>query len=366
MYRVSSLVLAVAALALGGAVAATPASAGSLSTANTCRWSIDDYYRDLPIELAGSAAPAPVAPGRQATLSSATVRSRLPDWVPEYGFNLGLLHEGRNDIAATVWVATAGTGTAAARVSTATVTAATTITLDAQGNPKGTPLDVAVPLPDSLWTAPGGGTLAFAQAGPGTLPRLPLGPGGRLQQPGGSVVIQAALDKDVKITLDCHPGVSRQRGTTFDTVAAGAFESLVVQEPVVGQPAPLPVPPGPTSAPAGATVPAASVLSTALRVRGRTDVPVAVACGPGTGACFGTVELRTVAPQRIGRRVATRVVGRATFALPAGRRRSLELALTDEARILLRRRPSVAVRVRLVRRDAPLLVWASRQLVLRR
>src|ERR1700754_301517 len=95
-------------------VPATPASAGTLTTPNACRWSFDGLWRNLDLDLTGAATPNPVAPGFGTALTGASVHARLPDWVAEYGFNLGLLKEGDNDVPASVWVALAGGGTAEA------------------------------------------------------------------------------------------------------------------------------------------------------------------------------------------------------------------------------------------------------------
>ncbi len=206
------MLLAVALLALPVAAAgsSTPALAAEVKTTNACYSSFETRNRDLDMTLAGAAASAT---GGSVTLSGVTVSSGLPDFMPVYGYNLGLLQTGRNDIAANVHVAVAGSNTAeSVQVLDAEVTATTTVS-DPDGTPgtgdeTATPVAVTVALPDSTWTPSGSGPVEFRQAPPGALPEVAgAGPGGGVAKPGGSVFVGAVIGP-AKLSFDCQPGTT--------------------------------------------------------------------------------------------------------------------------------------------------------------
>ncbi|WP_354699365.1 hypothetical protein DSM112329_05079 [Paraconexibacter sp. AEG42_29] len=345
------------------ALASTPAGAATVATPNSCKWSIDDVYRDLDVTLSGTVAPSPLVPGAPAALSATSARARIPDYIASSGYNTGLLKAGANSIPSTVWLSV-GSG-AETRVVSATVTVTTTITVDAEQNfVSATPMDVTVPLADTSWTAPQAGALALAQAAAGTLPRLPIGTNNALRQPLGSVVIQAALSNDVRIVLDCQPGRSRPGGVTV--AAAAPFESVPVATPDPGSPPVVqpPVTTPPVVTPPALAAPKPTLFSRSLRLR-RNAINVLVGCGKGAGACFGTVELRTAVKQRVGRRLVYVTVARGSYATGAGARRTLELTPTAAGRALMKRKASVAVRVQLLPRDTPKVAAVSRKVPLR-
>src|ERR1700752_4576061 len=91
--------------------AAPPASAATVTTQNSCRWSYDNLWRHLDIDVSGVATPNPVAPGSGVTLTQASVHARLPDYLAEYGHGFGILRAGDNEIQAKVWVAIEAAGT---------------------------------------------------------------------------------------------------------------------------------------------------------------------------------------------------------------------------------------------------------------
>lgn len=350
-----SRTLTVAAVALAlPALAAPTAQAGSQLTKNSCFWSIDDVHRDLDITTTGVATPNPVGPGGTVTLGQTSASSRLPDDIAENGYDLGLLKKGDNDIPATIWMALrSDTTPAETRVVSATVTARTTITTDAQEYfVSATPMNVTVPMADTTWTAPGAGqTLRLAQADGGTLPPLPIGPGGATRQPRGSIVIQAALSNATRLTLDCQPGASTTGGAGITPAAASPFESVAV--PAAGQPTPPPLlaPPTPVApAPAPKPVIRGGLVKAS---RNRLVAPLSLGCTALPGACFGRVELRSVARQRVGS-AAPRMVtlARGTYSVPSGGRRTLRIQLTDTGRALLRRKPGLTARLRLFSQDS--------------
>ena len=106
--RVKSIAVLAASLVL---IPAAPASAGTLTTQNSCHFSLDQVWRHLPVDLSGTAAPSPVAPGSGVALT-AGVRAHGDPGVPvQYAANAGILNEGKNDIPTKVWAAIAAPDT---------------------------------------------------------------------------------------------------------------------------------------------------------------------------------------------------------------------------------------------------------------
>jgi hypothetical protein len=332
-HRLPALLLGV--LALLAIPTAAPAGAASVTTTNACHWSIDDYWRDLGLTLAGGAAPSPVGPGGGLQLGGASVAARLPDWIPEYGYNLGLLRAGRNDLPSRVWVAIAGDGTAqGTQVREVSVTASTTISVDGdQSFVSATPLDVAIPLPATDWTAAASGTAAFRQAGAGTLPALPIGLGGAAVVPRGSIVIHTTLGANVRLVLDCVPGTATNGGRAHVEQAAQPFDAVAIQAgAVVPPPPPAPVAP--------------AIRSRRLQATTRA-VPVAVACPAGGAVCEGVARVRVHGSRRLPLR-RPRTLAERAYRVAAGKRVALRLPLTDAGARLLRKHERLGVRLSLV------------------
>ena len=214
-------------LALGLTVAfwlglAGTASAGTVTAPNACAYSYDTFFRDTGVLLNGTGAvvpmsadpsasvPGDVVPGQQLTLSGVTLHFNFPQELIRFGFQVGLLNAGDNTINVKGWVALKGSNTKEGTqlVGPISVTATTTITVDSGDENRfasATPLAYTDPvLPTTTWTATGG-DVAFAQADGGSLPALPIGPGGALRSPIGSAVIQTNLN-GANFVMDCVPG----------------------------------------------------------------------------------------------------------------------------------------------------------------
>ncbi len=174
------------------AVVTTRAEAATSVTPNACRYSIDGFYRDMPLTvttstsvLADARHPSPtttVDPGQTVRSAAGTFDVELPAYLAPFGYALGLLKPGPNTIDARVWLAVRGSNTRerARVVGPIDISATTTITVDPADDNRfasATPFAYTIPvLPQFDWTAVGG-DVAIGQAGPGTLPTLPVGPG---------------------------------------------------------------------------------------------------------------------------------------------------------------------------------------------
>lgn len=130
-------------------------------------------------------------------------------------------------------------------------------------------------------------------------------------------------------SLNCGPGA--------DTAIVDAAD-VVPQDPgslceVVDRGAVTAPPPGPTPKPA---VKAATVRSTKLRAsRTRKSVPVALACPKGAPTCKGKLTLKA----------SKTTVASASYAIAAGKRKTVSLKTTVKGRSLLRRHRSVKVKL---------------------
>jgi hypothetical protein len=281
----------------------SPASAGTLTTQNSCKWS-DGYWRHLDVDLTGTSAPSPAAPGSGVNLTAASVHIRLPEYLASAGHGLQILKAGENEIQARAWIAIAAPGTPqGAQVFALQTVARTTITEDASGNyVSSTPIDVTVPLADSAWTV-GSAPVAFAQAGAGSLPQVPAGASGGLIQPTGSAFISATIGTgSLRLNIDCQPGTGE--GTTPPTpAAAGAFETVGLDAgaPVITPPA--------------LRAPVLTLRTTKLKRTGKR-IKLALACAGAP--CKGVASTGSTAKK-------------VPYSLAAGGRRTLTLTLTNRA-----------------------------------
>jgi hypothetical protein len=345
---------------LGGAVVAglvaivvaTPAQAGSVTTDNACLYSYNGEYRNQLVTLGGTGSPNGATAGTVATLSGASVSAMLPPSLPEAGYGIGAFHAGVNPIPAKVWVAIAASNaTPAVQVRELSVTTSTTIADDSNGFVSGTPIVVTIPIPDTTWTVNETGPVAFSQAGPGTLPSLPIGVNDKVQPSIGSIVVKP--DIGFRFILDCQPGSTAAPFTSVTPGIASPFATLDAAAPVP----PVPPPPPPVLV----APPKPNIATTKLKVAGNR-ISVKITCPSGTLACGGKLHVRSVAPLKIGKsRRILLVAPVASYDVKAGGRKTLRLRLGSAARTLLRTRRSIRVRVtlkpssgRAVKRDVTL------------
>lgn len=324
------------------AALATPTQAAEAVAPNACKYMIDGYWRSLDIRMAGSAAPVYVPPGAGFKLQGMAVAAAFPDWIAEYGYNLGLLGAGANRVPADVWVAVAGRGSAqGVQVLKASVTAETTVTArDGQQFGGATPLSVRVNLPDSVWTAPTeeGGRVTFDQAPPGTLPPIPGRNGGAAYQPTGSIFIRAALSNSTVFDLDCQPGRGSTDGNSFSTATAPPFEIAYVDPNAEATGVEAPVVASPLTTPT----------SKSLKPnRSRSSVPIKLR-NPGLITADGLVRITTAGKQRTSAKGKARTLTLSawkSYRVTAGRTGTVQLKLSADARKLLKLQKSVKVRI---------------------
>ena len=320
---------AIAAVVLLAACAQT-AGAATVTTTNACLYSVENEYRDQAVTLTGSGSPAGAPAGAVATLSGASLSARLPPSLPRTGYELGIFRAGYNAIPSKVWIAVAATNAEpSTQVRALNVVASTRIRVSARGVfVSGTPIVVTIPIPDTTWTLLADGPVRFSQAGPGTLPALPVGVGDRVVPVTGSIVVKPTL-ATLRFVLDCQPGATAAPFTTFMPALAAPFASLDAATAV---------------APAALRL---RVVSTTLRHRaGR--IGVAIACPPGAFACTGGASVRSLAKVRTGSlsRLLTIAAPR-PYTVAAGARRTVQLPMTALARRVLRTRRTLRVRVAL-------------------
>lgn len=229
LIRLRAALVSAAAACAAAAGLAQPAAAAQQTTGNACQYSYDGYWRDMDITLGGAAGVATGQPGQQVTLGGQSVAATLPDWLAQYGYSFGLLEAGYNEIPVTVWVAVRGVNTAErVQVQQVDTVASTTITTGAGGIfSHATPITYNVPsLADTTWTATGG-DVTFQQAPSGSMPPIPVGTGGSLRTPRGSVYILARLG-DAQLGLDCVPGGYVGGGGNYSELAAVPFANVDV------------------------------------------------------------------------------------------------------------------------------------------
>ena len=214
-----------AAALCAAALLALPSTASGASTnLNSCQYSYDSYWRDMDVTMSGS--PVPTA-GAGVSLQSPSISAALPAWLAQYGYNFQLLKAGYNEIPVQVWYATRATNTVeGTQVFSFETMAGTDITTAGSTFVSATPIEYEVPsLAAQAWTRRGG-PVQFRQAGSGSLPPLPIGPGGRLQQPKGSLVISASLGAGITLTLDCVAGSFIADGSERVETTAAPFAAV--------------------------------------------------------------------------------------------------------------------------------------------
>lgn len=347
-----ALLAASAPLAIAGVFAA----AGVAETPNACRFSYDGEYRTQGVEVTASA-PAAATAGQQVTLSGEKLDVRLRPELARDAAAVGLIPSDGSTVSVVTktWIALQGTNTREGTqvIGPLSVTATTSALYDQSSQTiSATPFAYTPPkLPDTTWTATGG-DIAFSQGGAGAitaaLGQLPVGGGGSAVTVQGSTVVQANLPGGANFFMDCQPGatnVTRPEagaGTSFNPLVAAPFAGVAIAGAPTnpsGAPPPL-APKGGT----GATAPAGRIASTSLVAKG-ARLPLRIACPAGGLDCSGTVQLRTRANVRIGKRAARRVnLARALrYAVSRGKSKTITVTLSSDARTLLKQRRTYKV-----------------------
>lgn len=205
----------------------TPASAGTVTTPNSCTNNAQAGTTAIPVTLSGAATPNPVTLGNDITLAGATISLDVPATVLVAGYNLGFLTVGPNNIPATVNVTLLGSNTSqgSQTLGPIAVNGTTTITdtdgTPATGDESATPLSVTAPIPTSTWS-PTGGNINLSLGGSTTT--ASVGPGGL-----------------INVTFTCVPGTPTPTGcgpapnpvscTGTNPVPALPFDTVVVNAP---------------------------------------------------------------------------------------------------------------------------------------
>lgn len=332
---------------LAAAAMAAPAPAAQTVAQNACYYSLDGFWRNLDVRVAGTASPVYVPPGAGFRLTGTAAAAAFPGWIAEYGFNLGFLQGSptgaKNTVPAEVWVAVAGRGSAqGVQVVRSAVNAETTITTDATGEifTSATPLSVTVPFGDTTWTAPtaAGAPVTFEQAPAGTLPSIAGVNGGAAVVPRGSLFIRAALSKGTIFDLDCQPGRGSADGTAFSTGPVSPFEIAYVD--------PNAAPTGVEAAPLAS--PPIVLRSTTLRPnKGRTSAPLKVR-NSGSTAATGQIKVTTVSKQRLrkgGPKRTLVVQDWADYTVPADGAKTLRVKLSKSLRTVLKGKRLVKLQI---------------------
>ena len=351
-----ALLAASAPLAVAGVFAAS-AAAGVAEAPNACKFSYDGEYRTQGVEVTASA-PAEAAAGQQFTLSGEKLDVRLRPELAHDAAAVGLIPSDGTTVTVVTktWIALQGTNTREGTqvIGPLSVTATTSALYDQSSQTiSATPFAYTPPkLPDTTWTGTGG-DIAFSQGGAGAitaaLGQLPVGGGGSAMTVQGSTVVQASLPGGANFFMDCQPGatnVTRPEagaGTSFNPLVAAPFAGVAI----AGAPTnPSGAPP--TPAPKGGAAPAGRIASTSLVAKG-SKLPLRITCPAGSLDCAGTVQLRTRANVKIGKRAARRVnLARALrYKLSQGKSKTITVTLSADAWRLLKRRSSYKVTVTL-------------------
>ncbi len=180
---------------------ASPASAATQLTTNSCQNTATGTFGNIDFTYTGAATPNPATLGVDTvTLSGATLSANFPSAVLVNGYNLGLLGSvpaGGGSVTVTVpgtmTPTLLGSNTAEVTQTVAPITIAgtTTITdpngIKGDGDESATPLTVTVTVPPTTWT-PTGGDIGLSD--------------------GGSVTVASVAGGLVNVTFTCLPGDS--------------------------------------------------------------------------------------------------------------------------------------------------------------
>lgn len=221
-----------AALALLGLTAgllpvllgAAPASAGTVTTPNSCTQNVQAGTSALSVTLSGDGLPNPAVLGVDTvTVSNATLAIDVPGAILVAGYNLGLLTVGVNNIPANITVHLLATGAVETDQTVGPVAVVGTTTIsDPDGAPgtgdeSATDLSISTPLPSTSWT-PTGGPLSIRLGNSSTTATVGV----------------------LNVTFSCTPGTPTPAGcgsaplppcTGTNPVAALPFTTVTVNAP---------------------------------------------------------------------------------------------------------------------------------------
>jgi hypothetical protein len=205
----------------------------------------------------------------------------------------------------------------------------------------------------AAWTG-SGGDIAFSQAGAGAIAAvlgpLPVGGGGSDVTVQGSAVVHTSLPGGANFFMDCQPGatnVTRPEagaGTSFNPFVAAPFAGVTVPGPPTNPSGTPPAPQQKNGGPASA----GRIASIRLVSKG-AKLPLRIGCLAGSVDCAGTVQLRTRAKVKVGRRPARRInLARALrYTVSRGTSKTITVNLSLDGQTLLRRRNRYGVTVTL-------------------
>jgi hypothetical protein len=229
-FRRRSAILAVLGLFAGlvpALLGATPASAATVTTPNSCTNNAQPGTSALPITLSGTATPNPAILGSgDITLAGATFGIDVPSATLLAGYGLGLLTTGVNNIPANVTLTLLGSNTSqgSQTLPPMSVTGTTTISDPSpdnktSGDETATPLTVTANVPTTTWT-PTGGPVALSLGNSSTSALVA----------GGIITVTFACVPGVPSPAGCGPApLTACTGTT--PVPALPFDTVTVTAP---------------------------------------------------------------------------------------------------------------------------------------
>lgn len=228
--------LTVAAAATGAFAFAAPASAGTIDTANACRYNVDGGWRDHRMPLTGvvtavagdlSRDPSQAVAGETLSLRvTPSSPALIPDWIRREGFDRGFFRAGVNEFPVEMWFAIEGSNTVEGiQVRKVTANGRLVIRTNPDGSYResdgGNPDEsqdgfrlTDLPAIDTTWSAKGG-RVEFRQASGGGLVRggaeIPGVHGGSYTAEGSILArVVGVAGEDSTLLLDCEPGVTTE------------------------------------------------------------------------------------------------------------------------------------------------------------
>ena len=210
-------------LLLAGAFAAPASSAAAFPTAvfdNVCRYSVDAYWRTVPMVFQGTlvdgagaelASGARLKAGDTVRLRGGKLSATLPEWILPFAYDAQMIPLGDSEIPIQAWLALEATNTVEGVRGPIPLTTVADAHVELTPNgvvdeERSTLTVVAASLPELTWTAAGGEVQVRQALGDG-LPPVPVGRNGADVRVRGSLYVRATLSGDVRLDLDCLQGI---------------------------------------------------------------------------------------------------------------------------------------------------------------